>query len=86
MKIHRANRQAMRIVKKAGFDCHAVGTLALHIVSKEYSPRPLIVDVVRYGIPDDDTFRIDVCEFSDCHPLWKQAMEKIHNQRFHSPE
>ncbi len=86
MRIHPATKQAARIIRRTGFDCHYVGTMAMHIVCREYSERPLIVDVVRYGLPDDDTFRLDVCEFSESHPLFAQAMERIHNQRFHCPE
>jgi hypothetical protein len=79
MKLHPAIKKAKLIFKQHGLETHCSGTLSLHVICREYHPRPCIVDLKFSNM--EDIAKIDVCEFSEGHPMWPAAMA-LHGHKF----
>ena len=73
MRAHPARTAAQRILKKAGINCHVVGTLALQIVCREYNEHPLIIDI-RCSRLDDNLARFELCPLFDAHTMYAQLL------------
>jgi hypothetical protein len=72
-------RHVKRLFEVAGFQILYVGTLSAHVCYRGYVTRPLIIDVKLS--PIENIGKIDVCEFSDQHPLYVDVM-KLHGVKF----
>jgi hypothetical protein len=79
MKLHPAIKLAKKLFKQNGMECLYAGSLSLHVICKEYNERPLIIDLKLSS--QEDKAKIDVCEFSDKHSMFDQAM-KLHGTVF----
>jgi len=80
MKLHPAMKKAKRIARRWGIDTYPVGTLAMHVVCREYSSRPLIVDVILSS--HEDKAKFNVCYLSEGHPMYPQVRAALHGFEF----
>lgn len=73
MRTHPARTAAQRLLKKHGIPTHAVGTLALHVVCREYNERPLIIDI-RCSSHEDGLARFELCHLYDAHSEYTKLL------------